>query len=236
MGFRRFCGNGWVWFERHAEAMRLRLRAAMSVSKSTSAWTIALNELVDNGGPGSDTGFIRFRRLHRVAKAGLSVPPDNTLNESPLKVSWLTCYLKRDPFGGDWYVPPEGYWEIFEANRKAPWEEEVAWTAFQVRIPVDECMSTCLLDVILRQPSQYWRRLPAGQHIREALSRGAELAEYAAKYACYDRNPAGRRANRYHPFHRNWWSGFAPALANVAAADRREVSKYLREAEHKCSR
>jgi hypothetical protein len=131
----------------------------------------------------SDSGLMRFRQLQVLNKAGLSASrASGTLDAA--EATWLDSRLERDPFGGNWFVPPQRYWDLFDANREQPWAEEAAWEAARISLPRDECFSNCMLDLMVREKMPYWTRLPAGTHIRNVLAGAAEYAKYAAEMVC----------------------------------------------------
>ena len=81
-------------------------------------------------------------------------------------------------------VAPEEYWKLFEANRNASWADDVAWTASQWGPYSDECGSGCQLYWVGQREAQYWKKLPRGRHIGEALSSARSTAADIAKSAC----------------------------------------------------
>ena len=125
--------------------------------------------------PDANTIRVRFRSLQMLQKAADLATADPS-DPPPLKRAWLESRFDRNPFGGNWYVSPQKFWNLYDADPNSPQAEEIAWTAEQIPLPADECMSNCLLDAIMNQPQQYWKRLPAGPHLRDALALATKMA------------------------------------------------------------
>jgi hypothetical protein len=194
-----------------------------------------LAQAARNHVPGGDTPLICFRRLQMLSRAAGSLNGD-TGDLPPLKLAWLESNFEYDEPGATWYIPADRYWQLFDANRTAAWTEEVAWAAFQALVPRDECMSDCILGLILQQPAQYWKRLPTGLHIHEVVSRGVELAESAASDACYDLKQGEPLAKSVSPVSAGLVAQVRSSLVGVDLSEKREIVRYLDEAERKCSR
>jgi hypothetical protein len=190
---------------------------------------------VDNGLT-AITPLLQFRRLQILDRAGGVASQDDQLYDSPLKLAWLISHLEKDPFGGDWFVPPQKYWDLFDANRYAPWAEEVAWTAEQIDIPRDECFADCMLNVLVQQPLQYWKRLPAGAHIHETLVQGAEYAKAAAETACMDLDPAQPGKQSLFALSPEIVAEIRAGLADVSGVEKGEILKVLDDADRKCAK
>lgn len=174
--------------------------------------------------------------LDKAAGAAGRVDLIDLMTASPLQFAWLSDRLEYFEPGAEWYVPAQRYWDLFDANPNAPWAEEAAWTAEQALIPGDECYSDCILGLIAKVPMQYWKRLPAGAHIREALARGAELAKAASDGACYDLDPAHPGRVSASPVPSGIVAEIRASLANIANPEKRDILKFLDDAERKCAR
>jgi hypothetical protein len=81
-------------------------------------------------------------------------------------------------------VPSDEYWKLFEANRNEPWADDVAWSASSWGPYSDECGSGCQFYWIGQREAQYWKKLPRGRHIGEALASANTAAADLAKTAC----------------------------------------------------
>ena len=180
------------------------------------------------------SGLLQFRRLLIIARAN-RVPSDGA--QDPLREAWVLAhseYLADDPFGGGSYALSQPYWNLFEKFKKASWADELAWKAAQLTPPTDECYSECVLSFhILRGPVQYWRRLPRGTHVEEALTTAIASAKYATDLACYDRKTT-RGSRSESPVPLDLTATIRNSLLRVTALEKRELLKYLKEAEDKC--
>jgi len=186
--------------------------------------------------PGSNSALLQFLRLQMLDKAAAAAGRDGWLVSAPLKFAWLIEHLEYDEIAAEWYVPPKRYWDLFDANPDEPWAEEAAWRAEQAHIPVDECYSDCILDLIVRQPLQYWKRLPAGAHIRETLARGAELAKAASDGACYDLDPAHPGRVSTSPVPPATVAEIRGSLTTISNPEKQDILRFLADAERKCGR
>ncbi len=81
-------------------------------------------------------------------------------------------------------VPPEEYWKLFQANRNELWADDAAWAASSWGPYSDECDSGCQFSWIGRRDAEYWKELPKGRHIGEALARANAGVADLAKTAC----------------------------------------------------
>jgi len=190
-----------------------------------------LSALVKDEIPGSDSALLRYRWLQMLDKAGGAAGGAATPAGSPLQWAWLASHLEMDPFGRDWYVPAQRYWDLFDANRGVPRAEEIAWTAVRVDTPRDECYSNCLLNVIVKQQLPYWKRLPRGAHIQDVLAEAAKLAQSAVDEACYERAPG---ATSQSPVPAETVAEIRDSLVRVAAPEKLQILRLLEEVERRC--
>ena len=114
------------------------------------------------------SGLLPFRWLQLLDRA-LRSSELNAIPQSPLLRAWILSHGDLvDLFGPteEWYVRDHFYWQLFEANKGAPWAEELAWFASTLPVQHDECFTKCVLGGYVggRLP-QYWKRFPAGPHI-----------------------------------------------------------------------
>jgi len=131
--------------------------------------------------PLATSGLLQFRRLQLIERAASRVDA-HSLEDAPVKRAWVIAHRDFLYFfepDAMWFVANERYWKLYDANRAAPWAEELAAYASQRVPPSDECGSDCFLSMITEGPQQYWTRLPGGPSIRKALSLALELADHA---------------------------------------------------------
>jgi hypothetical protein len=183
--------------------------------------------------PAANGSLLQYRRLQMLDRAAAQASTNASAPVSPLKLAWLRSKFNRNEFGATWFIPPERYWSVYDAGPGASWAEDVAWTAEQAEVPRDECYSECLLELIEKQPMQYWSRLPAGKHVHEALEQGSSLAKSALETACYDNLPP---ADSISPVPRRMVTEIRRSLTNVHDSGRAEVENYLGAAERKCGK
>ena len=181
--------------------------------------------------PELNAGLFQLRWLQMLSKAAGAA--DESFGRSPLKIAWLISHAEKDPFGVGWYIAPKRYWDLFDANKDAPWAEEAAWAAEQIDLPRDECFSDCMLDLLVNRPLQYWKRIPAGLHARDALALARTIAQSVAEMACSDGKPA---ADSQSPVSREVVADVRASLANVAYPEKGDILKSLDEAERKCAK
>jgi hypothetical protein len=131
--------------------------------------------------PLATSGLLQFRRLQLVERAAKLVD-SHSLEDAPVKRAWVIAHGDVLYFfepDARWFVANERYWALYDANRTAPWSEELAAYAAQRVPPSDECGSDCFLSMIAEGPQQYWTRLPSGPSIHKALTLSLQLADNA---------------------------------------------------------
>jgi len=131
--------------------------------------------------PLATSGLLQFRRLQLIERAAMRVDA-HSLEDAPVKRAWVIAHRDFLYFyepDAMWFVANERYWKLYDANRTAPWSDELAAYASQRVPPSDECGSDCFLSMIREGPQQYWTRLPNGPSIGRALTRALELADHA---------------------------------------------------------
>jgi len=179
------------------------------------------------------SGPLQYARLRIIARASGAA---DVRGYAPLDQAWVLShreYLGDDPFGGGLYVLAPPFWKLYETFKSAPWTDDLAWTASQLRRPTDECYSDCVLTfAIVDGPMQYWSRLPAGQHIVAALDAAAGAAKYASDMACYDGRKSPARSDS--PVPAGLVDSIRVSLARVTASEKLRLLQYLKEAEAKC--
>jgi hypothetical protein len=181
-----------------------------------------------------DSGLLQYRRLLIVEKASNA---HDVSEDTPLATAWVLAHrdmLAQDPFASGSYMLAKPYWDLYEKFKDAPWADELAWKAAQLRPPTDECYSNCVLSVVIIDgPMQYWIRLPHGHAITAALNAAIDAAKYAADLACFDRKdtPVSRSDS---PVPAAVLDSIRTSLAEVTAIEKRQLLEYLRQAEAKC--
>ncbi len=96
----------------------------------------------------------------------------------------------------------------------------------------DECDSNCVLQQLVDRPLQYWTRYPAGPHIADALSRGADRARVAADGAC---DHTSREIAEQTAVPRERLVEIRGSLSKVANAGKQPILKSLDQIERKCT-
>ncbi len=126
---------------------------------------------------------LQLRRLMITDQAGRRLAAE-VANRDPLKLAWVLAKGEtlRGTFGGTWFVPRELFWDLYDAHEHSDAAEEIAWTAAQLPMNVDECWAACHLRILVDPYRQYWLRQPSGAHIGEALSRATALVDRATRY------------------------------------------------------
>lgn len=181
-----------------------------------------------------ESGLLQYRRLLIVERANAAL---NVLKESPLEIAWLLAhrtFLAQDPFADGLYPLAQPYWALYDRFKTAPWADELAWKAAQLRPPTDECYSDCVLTVgIVEGPMQYWKRLPHGKSIGAALDAAIKAAKYATDFACYDRQERAPSKSE-SPVRPELLQQIRTSLTAVTVASKRTLLAQLAEAEAKC--
>lgn len=178
---------------------------------------------------GSD--YLRYRYLELLDRAASSEDFNARYFQDPLVTYWKDSHrdLLRnapEPNQSAVTVPPEEYWKLFEANRKEPWADDVAWHASQWGPYTDECYAACQLGWVSQREEQYWTKFPRGHHISEALeSASATVSDYLAKYAC---------ADEYNSIDHADIVALRDSLSNVTDPGKQQLVKSLDEIARKC--
>jgi hypothetical protein len=122
-------------------------------------------------------GQLQFRWLQLISLA-IGLDGFTSRASEPLVESWIVHHselLEVYEPSGDWYVPTEYFWKIYDSNPAAPWAEELAWFVANLPVQHDECETTCILSgYIENRVLEYWTRFPSGAHIAEALASATE--------------------------------------------------------------
>lgn len=136
------------------------------------------------------SGPLQYRRLLLVSKAADAMHAQYGVTENTLATAWALGHsdmLRHSPFSSNWYPLTAPYWSLYEVQRHEPWADDLAWTAAQLRPPLDECYSDCVLEnLVVDGPLQYWIRIPEGKNIVSALELATERARYTVGVACLD--------------------------------------------------
>jgi hypothetical protein len=181
----------------------------------------------------SDSGLTEYRRLQvlsTLVKSGWQ-GFDQAAPGSQVDRLKRQGFLEPDPFGGGWCIPAARYWELYDRWHDQPWAEAVAWEAEQVKDPRDECMGDCAINLIVREQLQYWKRLPAGAHVQQALRDALKYARYASDDVCFNQ-PLGSR-----PANRAVIQSIRASLGRVRNfEEKRELLRYLALTERICGR
>ena len=144
--------------------------------------------------PLASSGLLQFKRLLLIERAAKLVDA-HAVEESPLRRAWVLAhsdYLYFFEPDAMWFIANTKFWALFDANRAAPWAEQLAAFAAQRVPPSDECGADCFLWKISEGPQQYWTRLPNGRSIEKALTLAIQLADYAIQ--AIDEEAPTRRA------------------------------------------
>jgi len=144
--------------------------------------------------PLAKSGLLQFRRLQLIERAARLVDA-HTLEDAPVKRAWVLAHRDVLYFyepDAMWFIANERYWALYDANRVAPWGEELAAYAAQRLPPSDECGSDCFLSMIAEGPQQYWTRLPDGRSIHKVLTLANKLADESI--AAIEEEPPTRAA------------------------------------------
>lgn len=134
--------------------------------------------------PIAGSGLLRYKRLLLIERAaGLSRKLD--LVRAPLAHAWFLAHADVLYYHGPsalWFVANDKFWAVYDANRDAPWADELATYVAQRNPPVgDECDADCYLGMLARGPQQYWMRLPNGPAIGKVLTLATQFADDAIK-------------------------------------------------------
>ena len=145
--------------------------------------------------PSSMPALFRFRWLQlveRVVETGEMQNSDQGAAGAPFRKAWMLSHndlLQYYEPDAAWYVDSDQFWTLYEANKKSPWADELAWVASTLPTHTDECYSSCQLQQLTNRPLQYWTRYPAGRHVKDALNDGADRARAVAQDACRPGDP-----------------------------------------------
>ena len=122
--------------------------------------------------------MLALRQLQVVERAASRVRMLRFRNRvaDPLQQAWVRGkYVLEGPeIIGRFQVPAAAYWDLYERYADAPEAETLAWAAAQAPIRIDECYASCYLGLVARSTGRYWSAFPDGNHIVEAIERGAE--------------------------------------------------------------
>jgi hypothetical protein len=180
-------------------------------------------------------GLVRFRLLQMLDRALQTTEMQNVKDRfggESLTRAWVLSHGGLFEFfepGGEWYIEPSRYWELFEANRSEPGAEELAWYAASLPTHTDECYSNCVLQQLVDRPLQYWKRYPNGPHIAEAISQAADRAHVAAEGAC-------ERTSPETAVPRERLTEIRASLTKVTHTGKEPILKSLDDIERKCRR
>jgi hypothetical protein len=182
------------------------------------------------------SGLLQFKMLQLLDRILSGPQGDVTIvGADPLKKAWMLAHSTKVAYfepSGTWSVRAQPYWKVFERNKNASWAEDVAWVASQHVRGTDECYSACILAIhIIEGPLQYWRRFPTGARVADAIQQATKSAEYVAALACYDNVRLGQS-----PVPHQLVQQVRTSLAKVMHRGKRDILKYLDEAERKCAK
>ncbi len=176
-------------------------------------------------------GLLRFRYLQMLDRA-LATNEGDTWHDNALVRFWLLTHrdvIDYDELGAEWYVTSRAYWQIFDANRNAPWAEELAWVASNLPVHSDECNFACQLNWVLERQGQYWSRLPAGARVREELGRAKSQILPVANDACASNEPSS-----YTVVPRALVGVIRRSLSKVSDPGKQEILQALARIDQKC--
>ena len=132
-------------------------------------------------------GLEQFRYLQIVDRVLANDDFNTSFRSDPMVRYWFDSHRKLLEYfepDGEFLVPDDAYWRIFDENQDQPWAEELMWYASGRPVHIEECFSSCQFDLIMRRQAQYWTHFPAGPHVDESLTTATKPIRELVDDAC----------------------------------------------------